>query len=992
MTSEVNARSAAERIAEKRYPVKPPSGTASQEKKILAHVRGVVLSVTKQGELDLVSYRYDRNNYDFFIGSATKNLTGDLSPMTMFDAIVDCSAGMRFALVVMPTEQYALFNWYESLSEKLQGIDEWLSLPETKRNAVLTRRQGTLYPVIREDKSNGNPFQDLVNQYRFAKGTYTEAQQSAIDQIIRSHNPLLRRGDEHSLKRLEYLVNISPVSPSRGRPTYEDLFSAMDRSVYGQKKAKQKLALTALAGSNKAQCGFKCIIVGANGMGKEALAVAMAKGLQLPFERYSLSGVSTAVDIAGEDPSYDHSEPGPLAQIFKRFGTTEMTLILTDIDKLATGTINGDPRHAISSLFQGVSMLEDRFLDVPIDCSNTWIIATAESLRSLPGYLTSNATIIHLEPYSIEDKESIVREHMLPQIMSDFGLETDSIAISDNAMRRLVTETCELGMDQIRTNVQDCVGHMKILMHQSNNSSGVIGEAVIDEIITPFRKTDDPIYRFNQNEHLYSPRVREEFLRICEDLADDQLEPGKRRTLRRKLEILSALIPGRKDTPFDAEALRKQLDQTHFGQDEVKERLVNALNAYMRKGSSAEGFRIAFSGPAGSGKTSIAQSLASALGVPFTKISLNGLNDPTVLKGTHLEEGRIMSELAKAGSLSAVLLLDEADKCGPMVAKTLVDLLDDSNLFTDNLFGFPVSLRSVKVIVTFNDPSLVDPFVLDRLTVIEVPGYTLPEKTEIIRSYLVPSLAKQYGVQSLTMDDQTVEYLIRNYGPSVGVRDAKKACRTLIEALLRQYPEQDTFAVSDSMIAAALGQRVSHCSVPTKAVAGYVNALGVSGNLGMVFPIEVLFTDEEGLTVTGLPQETVLYSVSDAAAMLNHVFPEHSLPKGIHLRFGPAGVKKDGPSAGLAIAMAMLSASIGSPVDPRFAFTGEIDLHGNVLPVGGVPTKIHGAYLAGCKTVFIPEGNASEIERRGLSSYPTMEIIPIHGVEEVADIVFPNLR
>ena len=990
MSYEIDPRLAAERAATKRYPIQPSEKDSSPSRKFLVHVHGAVLSVISKGTVDLIRYRSeDKQTYDFFKGAGTTNLVGDLAPLTVFDAIIDCSGSMRFALLIATPEEYGVFDGFDSLSEKIEGVKDWLTLSEDERKSIITQRHAAVYPLVKPSMMGDSPYLKKLKLYRFTKNTYSPDQQALIDEAINADGKIGRRGS-HIQKRVDYLLSISPVSTNRENTSFPALSNALDESVHGQKKAKQKIILTAITSAKKERRGFKCIIVGPTGTGKEALAIALAKGLNQPYSVQSLSGIATAVEVVGEDSSYDHSEPGKLADVFKANGTTEMTLVLKGLDHLGTGTINGDPRHAISSLFDENSSLHDCFLDVPLDCSNTTIISTVESTRNLPAYLMSNATIIHLEPYSIQDKREIATRFMLPQLLKEYGLQPDSIHFTSEALRRVVLETDELGLDGVRQNIDTVVGYMALQMNTGEDGNGVVDESVLELCLAPFQKTDSPVYRFNMNATRYSTQTKEEFLRIWDELQDDQLSAGKRQVLQRKLEVLSSLVPNfDSSTHFDADGLRAALDKTHFGQSELKDRLVNSLNARVRQGANPTAMRFGFGGPAGCGKTSIAQSLAAAMNVPFIKVSLNGMVDPSSLKGNHIDVGCVLSELCKTGGLSAVILLDEVDKCSSLVSKALVDLLDDSCQFTDAFLGFPVSLEGVAFICTFNDYSQVDPFVMDRLTVIDVPGYTFAEKTEIISSFLLPSFEKRYGVK-ISMDKDVCDFLQKAYCSSIGVRDAKKACSLMIESLLRKYPTREEISITQAEVVETLGAPLSTPLIPAKPVPGCANALGVSGNHGVAFSIQVLLTEDDKLTVTGLAQEAIMESVKDVIDMLR-ICQNCTIPSGLHIRIGNGGVKKDGPSAGLAIAMAIFSATKHILIPSDVAFTGEVSLFGDVSAVGGVATKVHAAFLAGCKKVFIPHENASDIEAKGLTSYP-IDIVPVSSFEEVVHSIFPEFK
>lgn len=991
MSYKDDVKGTAKRTSEKKYPIKATRNEEFPNRRFLAHIHGCILSIEdRSNSLREITFRCEHKTYDFTIGKTTYNLIGTLKPLVVFDAIIDVSLGTRLGLAVTTPEQYQLFEAFESLSEKLDGIRTWLSFSEDERSSVLAQRCHAAYPLVPQREDSNDPYRKMLARYQFTKRTYPERQQAIIDNIIRSSGNG-GRSASHSLKKLEYLINISTASLNRRCSSYHELARTMDQMVHGQTKAKQRLLLSAVTSSKKAHHGFKAIIVGPTGFGKEALALAFAKGLGQPYEILPLAGLSSAVEVAGLDSSFEYSAPGLFADTFLQHGTTDMTLILTGLDHLGTGTNNGDPRHAISGLFKENAQLDDQYLDAPKDCRNSVIIATVESTRSLPEYLLSNATVIHLEPYTVNDKEQIVTQFIFPKLLHDFGIPANSVSFTRGALRRVVTETTELGMDGIRQNVETCAGVMSLHLQEHKEALAVIDEAFLDQCLTPFHHTDHPVYRFNKYQHLYQPEVKEAFLRACDELSDDQLDTATRRTLQRQLKILSALVPNpHAAANIDPSELRAKLDETHYGQVEVKNRLVNAIAAHSRRGASVAGIRFGFCGPAGSGKSSFGESLAKARSVPYIKLPLNGMVDPECLKGSQHNEGRVMAELTRVGTLSAVVLLDEVDKCGHLVSEALVDLLDDSSLFLDNFLGFPVRLDAVQFIATFNDASNVDPLVLDRLTLIEVPGYNLAEKSEIIKSYLLPSFQKQYALHSLTADDEVIRFLISGYCRSVCIRDAKKAVKTLTEALVGTHPEQDEFILTKEEITSVLGAPEYHDVVPTFNMPGCANALGVCGNYGLVFPVEVLLTEEEGLTTTGLAQEATQESVRVALAMIRHVFHQSKAGSGFHIHIGQGGIPKDGPSAGLAIAVAILSAILKIPVPSKHCFTGELDLYGNILPVGGIPTKIQAAFLSGCTRVFIPFGNMNEIDKRGIDSYP-IEIISVSRVKEVVDAVFPGM-
>ena len=172
MSYEIDTRLAAERAAAKRYPILPPEKGDHLGKKFLVHVRGAVLSVASKGTVDLIKYRSeDKQTYDFFKGAGTTNLIGDLAPLTVFDAIIDCSGSMRFALLIATPEQYRVFDGFDSLSEKIEGLKDWLTMSEDERNSIITQRHAAVYPLVTPSMMGDSPYLKKLRRYRFTKNT-----------------------------------------------------------------------------------------------------------------------------------------------------------------------------------------------------------------------------------------------------------------------------------------------------------------------------------------------------------------------------------------------------------------------------------------------------------------------------------------------------------------------------------------------------------------------------------------------------------------------------------------------------------------------------------------------------------------------------------------------------------------------------------------------------------------------------------------------------
>ena len=449
-------------------------------------------------------------------------------------------------------------------------------------------------------------------------------------------------------------------------------------------------------------------------------------------------------------------------------------------------------------------------------------------------------------------------------------------------------------------------------------------------------------------------------------------------------------------------AARKALDQDHFGLEKVKERILEFL-AVKQMNPEAKGQILCLVGPPGVGKTSIAVSVAKALNRKLSRLSLGGVHDEAEIRGhrkTYIGAmpGRIIDAVIRSGSMNPLLVLDEIDKLGADhrgdPASALLEVLDveQNYAFRDHYLEIPVDLSRVMFITTANTTDTIPRPLLDRMEVISLSSYTDEEKLQIAKNYLLPKQIKEHGLnrRQLQISDSGLRALLSGYTREAGVRRLERQCAKLCRKAVMRLVEGDVkqIRLTEMDLADYLGPRRYHPSGETgRERIGVVNGLAWTENGGELLEVEVNVMEGSGkLELTGNLGDVMKESVHAALSCLRSrtaplgIQPDFYKTKDIHVHFPEGAVPKDGPSAGIAITTAMLSALTERRVRPYLAMTGEVTLRGRVLPIGGLKEKTMAAYRSGVRTVIIPQENQrdlSEIDpvvREGLRFVPAETI------------------
>ena len=452
------------------------------------------------------------------------------------------------------------------------------------------------------------------------------------------------------------------------------------------------------------------------------------------------------------------------------------------------------------------------------------------------------------------------------------------------------------------------------------------------------------------------------------------------------------------------------LEEDHYGLEKVKDRVLEflAVRALTKKGTSPI---LCLVGPPGTGKTSIARSVARALGKKYVRISLGGIHDEAEIRGhrkTYVGAmpGRIADAMRQAGVSNPLMLLDEIDKVSADyrgdVSSALLEVLDgEQNVkFRDHYLEIPLDLSGVLYIATANDASTIPRPLLDRMEVIEVSSYTENEKFHIAKKYLIPKQLERNGLTEgmLSFSDKALEKIIHNYTREAGVRNLERRIGEICRKAAREFLEKKkkTVHITEGNLQKYLGkEKITFENANEEDEIGIVRGLAWTSVGGDTLQIEVNVMPGDGkLQMTGQMGDvmkesaqialTYVRSVADRYGVESRYFKEHDL----HLHIPEGAVPKDGPSAGITMATAMLSAVTGKKVCASVAMTGELTLRGRVLPIGGLKEKTLAARMAHMKKVLVPDKNRPDMAEISKEITKGMEIVFVKTMDDVVREAF----
>ncbi len=595
--------------------------------------------------------------------------------------------------------------------------------------------------------------------------------------------------------------------------------------------------------------------------------------------------------------------------------------------------------------------------------------------------------------FSVEDKQEILEclypSRRLVRIRQLLGRELNILSIE----KELNEETQE----QMNRNQREYYlrEELKIIQNELGD------EGQLDDL-------DE--YRRKIQELAVSDEVREKLLKELGRLAKQPFGSAEGAVLRGYLDVCLEIPWGKKtEETVDLAKARKILDAEHFGLEKVKERILEYL-AVKQLSPEIKGGLLCLVGPPGTGKTSVAMSVAKATNRKLVRVSLGGVHDEAEIRGhrkTYIGAmpGRIIAGITQAGSCNPLMVLDEIDKLASDYrgdpSSALLEALDPEQncSFRDNFLELPFDLSQVFFITTANTVSTIPRALLDRMEVIELSSYTDEEKLQIARRHLLPKQRKKHGLKAnqLRIDDKVMRQVIDGYTRESGVRTLEREiaaiCRKAAEGIAEGSFKSLTVK-SDKMETLLGPARYKRDARRIRNEVGLVRGLAYTSVGGETLDVEAAIVAGSGkLELTGnlgdvmkeSARAAVTYIRSRADALA--IDPEFYKNTDIHIHFPEGAVPKDGPSAGITVCVAVISALTGRPVRSDIAMTGEITLRGRVLPIGGLREKTMAALRAGVKTVILPADNEQDLAEIDQTVRSKLEFVPVNHVDEILDLV-----
>lgn len=506
-----------------------------------------------------------------------------------------------------------------------------------------------------------------------------------------------------------------------------------------------------------------------------------------------------------------------------------------------------------------------------------------------------------------------------------------------------------------------------------------------------------------------SDEIRKKLSSECDKLSKMQGNSADATVCRNFLDTALSMPFGKyTEDNYDLKRAEKILDDDHYGLKKIKERFIEML-AVKARTDDVKGQIICLVGPPGVGKTSIVRSVAKSMGRKYVRLSLGGVSDEAEIRGhrkTYVGAmpGRIVNALISAKTFNPIILLDEIDKLGRDYkgdpASAMLEVLDPEQnfAFRDNYMEFPIDLSKVLFVTTANDPSTIPGPLYDRMEIIELTSYTPEEKFMIAKNHLIKKQASMHGLNGRTIrwNDDAIRFLIENYTREAGVRRLEQSigavCRKSV--VLLNEAESKRITVTKSLIKNMLGpEKYKKEAILSDDEVGVVNGLAWTSVGGEMLQVEAVTMKGDGkLELTGSLGDVMKESAKAAYSYIRSKAEKYNIPdemftsKNIHIHVPQGAVPKDGPSAGVTIATALLSVLTGEKVHQSVAMTGEISLTGRVLPIGGLKEKTMAAYKAGVKKVIIPIDNEPDLYEVDEAVKNAVEFITVSKLDEVFSV------
>ena len=786
--------------------------------------------------------------------------------------------------------------------------------------------------------------------------------------------------------------------------------AALDAGHAGLEQAKTRIVEhLAVRRRNPRGPGAVICFCGPPGVGKTSLAQCVATALGRGFAKLSCGGLRDETDLRGHNRTWKGAQPGSILRELRRIGRKDPVFVLDELDKLGP-----DPAAVLLEVLDPAQhhRFRDAFVELPFDLSEVLFITTANDPDRIRPALRDRLEVIDLPGYAEAEKLVIARTHLIDAQKRAAGLEAAPLRFTDGACRRIIRDyTSEQGVRQLARCLQAIC--RKVALGLETGDAALVRDRITAAQVRALLGEPDAAHadglgriRRRLDAAALPQPVRARGRRVLAQLSACAPTDPERHRAREYLDrLLSVPWTARAEAPLDLARAHAVLDAGHAGHEAVKQRLLDQLA--VRVSNPGAGFpAICVSGPPGVGKSALARLVADALGRPCAWLSCAGLDSAAVHGVRAAAPGRIVEELRRAGVRNPVFVLDEVDRLDEAggAAAALLDALDPDPAasFRDRYLDFPLELSEALFIATATRPAAVPAMLRERLSVVELPGYTDAEKRVIATRRLLPLQLARHGLTAgqVHVTGEALGALIGGYTREAGVWDLAGALGELCARLARRRAENGGAPVE--VTPRTLVELLGAPAAPDVEAAGLrAGRPGVAAGLcctasggGALLVVEASCLPGSGaLTLTGRQGEVMQESARTALAWLRANAARYGLDPhfhrhtDVHLHVQSAEVPKEGASAGVTMAAALVSAATRRRVRAGVAMSGEITLAGQVLGVGGIAAKVLAAHRGGLARILLPQPNRKQVdEELGDELRRAVEIDYVTRVDELLEL------